>query len=108
MTCSDSKESISSSGLSRRMNTYMYVEGREGWRGQGRIEMDGEGREGWRRKGGREEGREEKERKKEGKGRRKRGSDSKGIKNCAGTVMVVSMETDQIKSRQQSTVHSAE
>ena len=53
MTCSDSKESISSSGLSSKMNTYMYVEGREGWRGQGRIEKrmeregrDGEGREG--------------------------------------------------------------
>ena len=49
MTCSDSKESISSSGLSSRMNTYMYVEGREGGRGQGRMERegrDGEGREG--------------------------------------------------------------
>ena len=79
MTCSDSKESISSSGLSSRMNTYMYVEGREGWRGQGRMEMDGEGREEWTGEGGmegerREGGREERkrERKKEGKGRRER------------------------------------
>ena len=32
------------------------------------------------------------------KGRRKKGRESKGMKNGAGTVMVVSMETDQIKS----------
>ena len=64
ITCSDSKESISSSGLSSKMKTYMYVEdgeGREGWRGKERIERgkermergerDGEGK-GWR--GGRE------------------------------------------------------
>ena len=41
ITCSDSKESISSSGLSSRMKTYMYVEDgerREGWRGKERIE----------------------------------------------------------------------
>ena len=82
ITCSDSKESISSSGLSSRMKTYMYVEGREGWRGKG-------GREG--REGGKGE-------RKGGKGRRKKGRDSKGMKNCAGTVIVVTMETDQIKS----------
>ena len=46
ITCSDSKESISSSGLSSRMKTYMYVEGREGWRGK----------EGWRGERGMEMG----------------------------------------------------
>lgn len=74
ITCSDSKESISSSGLSSRMKTYV------------------EEREGGRRKGDR----------KGGKGRKKRGRDFKGMKGTnilqKHPVMVVSMETDQIKS----------
>ena len=67
ITCSDSKESISSSGLSSRMKTYMYVEGREGWRGERGMEREargGDGREGWRGEGGMERGgrdREERE-----------------------------------------------